>query len=493
MVDMVDIEPDMQEDSSSSVEEEKEDDANELKNQGNEFYRIGDYHQALIFYDRAIKKDSENAKLYGNRAAAYMMLGRYEDVIIDCKLAIELDPSFAKAYGRLAKAYFQVGDFQRSLEKYREASTLEINPDLKKELDIVEVALTCFQKAKSCLENKDYSKALSFARMVLNEATDARPFKVLFCEALTYNGKPDEAAQILAAVMRDHFNDPDVLCTRAKALFFSGPQQIAQASNHLMRALQHDPDHEASCKLFKQIRLFESMKTEGNALFSSKKWLEAIDAYGRALEVEPENSRVNAIIYCNRAAAYKEEGLMKEAVQDCTAAINIDPSYVKAYQRRARCHQATEDHSKAVQDFEWVKENTNTREAAAELREAKILLKRSKRKDYYKLLGVARDADERQIKKAYREQALRLHPDKLAGYSDEDKAKAEQQFKDVGEAYAVLTDPQKKRKYDNGTYDDGSGVMDADDADISSFFGSQAFFNGGGGRRGHGQHFSFNM
>lgn len=50
--------------------------------------------------------------------------------------------------------------------------------------------------------------------------------------------------------------------------------------------------------------------------------------------------------------------------------------------------QAAEDHEKAVKDFEQVAQLTETKEAAAELREAKILLKRSKRKDYYKILGV---------------------------------------------------------------------------------------------------------
>ena len=53
--------------------------------QGNEFYRSGDYQQALTFYTRAVEADADNAKLYGNRAAALMMLNRYPEVIADCK------------------------------------------------------------------------------------------------------------------------------------------------------------------------------------------------------------------------------------------------------------------------------------------------------------------------------------------------------------------------------------------------------------------------
>lgn len=64
-------------------------------------------------------------------------------------------------------------------------------------------------------------------------------------------------------------------------------------------------------------------------------------------------------------------------------------------------------------------------------------------KDYYKILGVERNASPAQIKSAYRKLAQKLHPDKNPG----DK-KAEEQFKEINEAYEVLNDPQKRSRYD---------------------------------------------
>ncbi len=64
-------------------------------------------------------------------------------------------------------------------------------------------------------------------------------------------------------------------------------------------------------------------------------------------------------------------------------------------------------------------------------------------KDYYKTLGVARSADEKEIKKAFRKLAQQYHPDKNPG----DKA-AEARFKEINEAYTVLSDPDKRAKYD---------------------------------------------
>ncbi len=64
-------------------------------------------------------------------------------------------------------------------------------------------------------------------------------------------------------------------------------------------------------------------------------------------------------------------------------------------------------------------------------------------KDYYKILGVEKGADQETIKKTYRKKALKLHPDR-----NQDNPKAEEQFKELSEAYAVLSDPEKRKQYD---------------------------------------------
>ena len=83
------------------------------------------------------------------------------------------------------------------------------------------------------------------------------------------------------------------------------------------------------------------------------------------------------------------------------------------------------------------------------LNKAQIALKRSKTKDYYKTLGVAQDADERQIKSAYRKASKQYHPDKAAKQGIT-KEEAEKKMALINEAYEVLSDPELRARFDQG-------------------------------------------
>ena len=83
------------------------------------------------------------------------------------------------------------------------------------------------------------------------------------------------------------------------------------------------------------------------------------------------------------------------------------------------------------------------------LKSAKVEAKKAKRKDYYKILGIEKNANDDEIKKNYKKTALRWHPDKNS-QTEESRMEAEKKFKDVAEAYSVLSDPNKRSKYDSG-------------------------------------------
>ena len=110
------------------------------------------------------------------------------------------------------------------------------------------------------------------------------------------------------------------------------------------------------------------------------------------------------------------------------------------------------------------------------------------KRDYYEVLGVSRDADDATLKKAYRALEKKYHPDMNPG-----DAEAEKKFKEASEAYAVLSDADKRRQYDqfgHAAFEGGAGGaggyggFDFNGADFGDIFGDIFGDLFGGGRRG---------
>lgn len=132
------------------------------------------------------------------------------------------------------------------------------------------------------------------------------------------------------------------------------------------------------------------------------RWQQALNLYNEALTVDKHNKAVNAKLYFNIATVRSKLNQIKEAAEACTAALELDDNYVKALLRRAKCYTELEEFEEAVKDYERLYKIDKSKENKQLLHEAKIALKKSKRKDYYKILGIDKTASEDEIKKAYR-------------------------------------------------------------------------------------------
>lgn len=113
------------------------------------------------------------------------------------------------------------------------------------------------------------------------------------------------------------------------------------------------------------------------------------------------------------------------------------------------------------------------------------------KKDYYEILGVPKDATADAIKKTFRKLSIQYHPDKQVGKSETEQKQAEEKFKEIAEAYAVLSDEQKRKQYDTYGFSglDGNGMnfqhMDMNDifaqyGDLFGMTGASSFFDLGG-------------
>ena len=453
--------------------------AEKHKNKGNDSYKTGNYREAIEFYNKAIELCPKSAAYYGNRSAAYLMINKYKEAIEDAKMSTRLDENFVKGYLREGKAQLCLGDYQSALRCFEKVKQVEphnnsVNIDIQNSKAVKQFD----DLAKEAFSKGDFRKVVYLMDRSLEHSTHSTQFKVLKAESLALLGRYQESQELANdIVMKDQMN-ADAIYVRGMCLYYQDNNE--KAFQHFQRVLQYSPDHTKAKVFYKKAKLLQAKKEAGNAAFKAGKWQEACDLYTEAMAVDILNKSMSSTLYYNRATACSKLNKLDACIDDCTKAIEIDEGYIKAYLRRAKCYMDKEKYDQAIHDYEKVCKLEKTKEHQELLREAKLELKKSKRKDYYKILGVAKNATEDEIKKAYRKRALMHHPDRFPNETEEVKQEEERKFKEVGEAYAVLSDAKKKSRYDNGQDIDELGHDMGPGGDIDPNILFQAFFGGGG-------------
>lgn len=129
--------------------------------------------------------------------------------------------------------------------------------------------------------------------------------------------------------------------------------------------------------------------------------------------------------------------------------LKMNPQYAKALVKRGEVYVAMEAWVEAVQDFSAAEQiNPTGFGVKAKLKNAMTKNAKKERKDYYEILGVPKDADGKVIKKAYHKLAAKWHPDKQKDEHERENATSQMQL--INEANAILTNKEKRKKYDGG-------------------------------------------
>ena len=137
--------------------------------------------------------------------------------------------------------------------------------------------------------------------------------------------------------------------------------------------------------------------------------------------------------------AYTSTKSSKLALQHCSRALDLNPESIPALLAKSQILLTDEEYDAALRLLTKANEATggNNREIRQQLEKAQRLLRQSKKRDYYKILGVPRDADAKTIKKAYREMSKKYHPDKYRGDLDADAVS--RKMAEINSAYEVLS------------------------------------------------------
>ncbi|XP_061447030.1 dnaJ homolog subfamily C member 7 isoform X2 [Rhineura floridana] len=451
--------------------------AESFKEQGNAFYAKKDYNEAFNYYTKAIDACPSNASYYGNRAATLMMIGKFREALGDAQQSVRMDDSFVRGHLREGKCHLSLGNAMAASRCFQRVLELDHkNTQAQQELNNARTVLEYEKIAETDFEKRDFRKVVFCMDRALEFAPACHRFKILKAECLALLGRYPEAQSVASDILRIDSTNADALYVRGLCLYYE--DCIEKAVQFFIQALKMAPDHDKACLACRNAKALKAKKDDGNKAFKEGNYKLAFDLYTEALAIDPNNRKTNAKLYCNRGTVNAKLRKLDEAIEDCTSAIKLDDTYIKAYLRRAQCYMDTEQYEDAVRDYEKVYQTEKTKEHKQLLKNAQLELKKSKRKDYYKILGVDKNASEDEIKKAYRKRALMHHPDRHSGASAEVQKEEEKKFKEVGEAFTILSDPKKKARYDSGQDLEEDG-MNMGDFDANNIF--KAFFGGPGG------------
>ncbi|KAA3476677.1 TPR repeat-containing thioredoxin TTL1-like [Gossypium australe] len=367
-----------------------------LKNKGNEAYKQGRFEEALALYERAISLDSKQATYRCNKSAALLGLGRLMEAIVECKEAIQLDPTYCRAHHRLATIYFRLGEPEHALYHYKHAGN-------HADSNHISEAQTLIQRLKRCSDARklhEWNTLLKETQCVITSGVDSAPEVCAFynlyasssivyalqTEALlkinqhqeaciTYNKGPKFAIE---SCINFFGLTVSAYLLMIKALVNMVSGRLDEAVSAAQHAARLDPGNKEISLVVKRTRAVSSARLSGNLLFKASKFVEACIVYGEGLEYDS----YNPVLLCNRAACRSKLGQFEKAIEDCTAALNVQPSYSKARLRRADCNSKLERWETAIQDYEMlIRETPGDEEVARALFEAKVQLKKQHGED----------------------------------------------------------------------------------------------------------------
>ncbi len=405
----------------------------------------------------------------------------------DLNKAVELSPKNTKYLKRLALLHLSFGNFGNAENLLQKCVNLEPRDATHvTELNKIKEYIRNYESLNDAKAREDWSRCLELCDKLLKEITDFTTLKIIYVETLLENVKIQEALDfIMTKLTPEERSSEEFEYLTALTLYYDGKYEKARSVLSLL--LKKVNDNEKLNHFWKVLKEIESHKEKANEIFKAGKYQEAIDAYTKLLELDPKNKNFNSTIYANRALCHQKLNNTMEALKDINKSISLNERYWKAYVRRGNIFMALKMYEEARSDYQKVKDSEpDNKEVIKLLEEAKKEEKKAKKRDYYHILGIGKDASQDEIRKAYKKLALKWHPDRN-NTSEEQKKMAEKTFRDINDSYSVLSDTQKRQQYDMGidplNPEEAAGM----DGSGGHFHGGNAddifkmFFGGGGG------------
>uniref|UniRef100_A0A8I5U257 DnaJ homolog subfamily C member 3 n=1 Tax=Pongo abelii TaxID=9601 RepID=A0A8I5U257_PONAB len=378
---------------------------------GKKLLAAGQLADALSQFHAAVDGDPDNYIAYYRRATVFLAMGKSKAALPDLTKVIQLKMDFTAARLQRGHLLLKQGKLDEAEDDFKKVLKSNPSENEEKEAQSQLIKSDEMQRLRSQALNAfgsgDYTAAIAFLDKILEVCVWDAELRELRAECFIKEGEPRKAISDLKAASKLK-NDNTEAFYKISTLYY----QLG--------------DHELSLRYTDATSKYESvMKTEPNI-------------------AEYTIRSKERICHC-----FSKDEKPVEAIRVCSEVLQMEPDNVNALKDRAEAYLIEEMYDEAIQDYETAQEhNENDQQIREGLEKAQRLLKQSQKRDYYKILGVKRNAKKQEIIKAYRKLALQWHPDNFQ--NEEEKKKAEKKFIDIAAAKEVLSDPEMRKKFDDG-------------------------------------------
>ena len=459
-----------------------------LRSRGEEALSLRKFDEALKLYRKAAELEPDNGTNFFKLYRVHSRMKKFVDALGSITKAVDLEPANTEYRMSKAKLLKSLGQCDRAVAEYQQVK--DGTDDLTQ---LLQGAIECEQaitQAEAALGQGEYNVAAALFQQALTHVDQATDLLFQKAQALLqtqdYYGVISDTGQILKQFPQ-HL---EAYQLRGEAYTRLGDHDVA--IQHFREALKLDPEHKGCKEGHKFVKKIEKKRKKADEAYEGGKYEDAIELFTAAINIDPTHRAFARVTILKIIKAHSKLGQHDKAIEEAQKLVEEQDSLEHlwalgdAFTAAERYDEALRTFQKAAED---VPEGENKQKAHQKVKEAQVALKQSKEKNYYKILGLSRNAEKKEIKKAYRELALKWHPDKNPDNLEEAEAK----FQDISEAYEVLSDEELKAKYDRGeqVFDNQGGGGGHHHMNAQQFFHQN--FGGGGFGGGGGQRFHFKM
>lgn len=411
-------------------------------------FRADSVDAAVRLYSEALALEAAPRTYYA-RHKAYLKLKKLPAAISDLSDSLALDASFQMAYLQRASLYLLTGRCDDAVADYQSVLRLDSTKrDAHARLPHAQECAAAIERAAYARRAGDWHtvrEALN-AAMEPERATAAPGLMLQRAEANLRLGDLDNTVSDTGKVLKLESGNLAAYSLRAQALSMLGDYETAR--KHYQQCLHYDPEQRECKEGYRALKVVAKIKERGDAAIAANKWADAADAWQDGLAAGTAMPSWQREVRTKLARACLKKGDLDAAAHHARDAIAADDGNADAHHTLGEVLLQREAWDDAVREAHRAHE---LERGSAEYRDfaqrAEAALKQSKQKDYYRILGVPRNADDGAIKRAYRQGARQWHPDMA---KPEERELFEAKFRDIAEAYDVLTDADKRQRYDRG-------------------------------------------